>query len=430
MPIRAYAQRKGTMGKANGGGPAAGGVTWNPLDKAAGVTLSNGNLTAGPTGGRVRANTSASTGKFYYECEVLTIQAGTNAPGVGVATAALSLASASGLWFPASVGSSAYPGGANAFCNTGSPVALNVPFSVNDVWGVAVDIDTGRLWFSRGGVFCNAGNPAAGTGPNITLNTGLTLFPCTGVSASSSVTARFKQSSWSFAAPAGFLPWAATPALVVQMAHFDGAMGSQLFTNSAPVGATAIAVGPQAALVTLDTAVKLFGTASLRIGATGGQGAAFTASASGVAFGTAPFTIEFSYRPDALSLANIMDFRPNGTVISPLPLFRHTPPGRLQFISGGVVRAQSANGAIAAGAWNRIAYSRDALNVGRLFVGGNIVDTWADNTDYGSAFTLYVPSWTNNTVTADNCNYDEMRLVAGGAWYTTNYTPATSELTP
>jgi hypothetical protein len=51
-------------------------------------------------------------------------------------------------------------------------------------------------------------------------------------------------------------------------------------------------------------------------------------------------------------------------------------------------------------------------------------------TDYASAFTLYVPSWTDNTVTAEKCNYDELRITAGMAWYTANYTLATGPLTP
>jgi hypothetical protein len=196
--------RKGGRLIADGVAPT--GTYWNPLDKNGTVVLSGQNLTANGAG-RVRANVSASSGKKYYECLINGTVGGSNAPGVGVATSALVLNSGSGVWFPSSLGSSAYPA-PTAFCNTGAPVNLNVAFNAGDVWGIAVDITTGQLWFSRNGTFCNGGNPGGGLAHNILLDVGLTLFPATGMSATvSSVTARFKSTSWSFAAPSGFGEW-------------------------------------------------------------------------------------------------------------------------------------------------------------------------------------------------------------------------------
>src|SRR5262245_53474608 len=83
--------------------PAAPGSTWNPSDKSANMTLSNGNLTAqcsvtGDTG--VRGTSSATTGKLYFE--VTTDQTGIanggdTGIGIGASTANLNTVGANAL---------------------------------------------------------------------------------------------------------------------------------------------------------------------------------------------------------------------------------------------------------------------------------------------------------------------------------------------
>src|SRR3990167_8030868 len=61
-------------------------VTWNPSDKSAGFTLSEGNLRAAATGGGnigVRATQAQTTGKYYYEATAVTHTDNTY-DGVGV----------------------------------------------------------------------------------------------------------------------------------------------------------------------------------------------------------------------------------------------------------------------------------------------------------------------------------------------------------
>lgn len=57
-------------------------TTWNPADKHASVTLSNGNLTETATGGAVRSTFGATTGKYYFEYKF----AGSTGQMVGVAS--------------------------------------------------------------------------------------------------------------------------------------------------------------------------------------------------------------------------------------------------------------------------------------------------------------------------------------------------------
>lgn len=192
-------------------GPGYTGVAWNPADKGSDVVLSNSNLTefcaiAATTNGRVRGTTSHNTGKWYFECQVNTINTATNSPGIGVATAGLSLNSTSGIVIggAAALGATAYPA-PTAFTNTGAPLSLAVNFLVNDVWGVAVDVDLGLIWWSRGGTFVLGGDPAAGTGANNSFVAATPVFPLAG--GRGGVTGRFTTGQFTFTPPAGFSAW-------------------------------------------------------------------------------------------------------------------------------------------------------------------------------------------------------------------------------
>jgi hypothetical protein len=186
------------------GSAGSGALTWNPADKGSDVTLSNGNLTAasGAAQSGVRGTRSRASGKRYFEFTIDTKSAASNAPGVGVMTSGVSMTSGAGIWFSASTGCCVYPA-PTAFSNNGSPIDLGVAYNVGDNWGIAIDIDTGMFWAHRGGTYVNSGNPAAGTNPIITLNTGLTLFPGYR-GADAQVTARFATASWITGAPSGF----------------------------------------------------------------------------------------------------------------------------------------------------------------------------------------------------------------------------------
>jgi hypothetical protein len=117
-------------------------ATWNPSDKAAGVTLSNGNLTAVPASAvSVRSTISVSTGKWYWEIKV---DSGTVDNMWAVADASANISS-----YPGSDAHSwAYFQSLGRKYNNGSVSAYsgNAP-AVNDIIGVALDADGGSVTF-------------------------------------------------------------------------------------------------------------------------------------------------------------------------------------------------------------------------------------------------------------------------------------------
>ena len=121
-------------------------VTWNPLDKGSAVTLSNGNLTmsssTGHTNGNIRANNGVSSGKWYWETKVIS---GTYVMiGIGNANASLIADDWTGnntrMYY--ANGGAKYPGA----------LAYGATYVVNDIIGVALDMDAGTLTFYKNGV--------------------------------------------------------------------------------------------------------------------------------------------------------------------------------------------------------------------------------------------------------------------------------------
>lgn len=141
-------------------------TTWNPSDKDAGTTLSNGNLTAAGTAdakSMVRAIASASSGKKFWKIHVDAFN-GVAQAQIGVADASASLVGA--------VGDSAHGVGiqqdGTVRINGGTSNGGNVWTTGDDVY-IAIDISLNLFWFK-----VNSGNwndnslgptdPSAGTG--------------------------------------------------------------------------------------------------------------------------------------------------------------------------------------------------------------------------------------------------------------------------
>lgn len=183
--------------------PAAAGATYttlNPADKDAGVTLSNGNLTAAITAGfkSVRSVKSFTTGKRYYEYKLTT---GTVAlSGLGRSEAALTT----------------FPGGNNyswGYYTTGALYSQNAAvqtvatYTTNDVIGVAVDLDAATIQYYKNGV-------AQGT-PVLMKQfdssawvAGTPVFAQVGANGAT-VLANFGATAFAFTPPAGYTGWTA-----------------------------------------------------------------------------------------------------------------------------------------------------------------------------------------------------------------------------
>jgi hypothetical protein len=192
-------------GLAAGGGVVT--TTWNPADKNANVTLSNGNLTATDTSGTspVRAIASHSTGKFYYSVH-LDALAGNGTTGIANSAATL------GNFVGSDNNGVAYnPSGGSVLANSAALATIQTSVQGNTV-DVAVDIGGQLIWFrTNGGNWNNSGtaNPATGTGGISFASVAAgPYFPAwAGFAASDAVTANFGAAAYTFAAPAGFGNW-------------------------------------------------------------------------------------------------------------------------------------------------------------------------------------------------------------------------------
>jgi len=203
--------------------------TWNPADKAAGITLSNGNLTATSTSGinqNVRS-TASSPGKFVFSA---TKVAGSKT-AIGVANAAKSLTE--GAW--ATTNSVGYYSDGGVGYGNGSP-ATYAPYSNGDVIMVAGDAVAGKVWFYKNGV-CQGGDPVAGTG-GISIASGSPLYALFNAEpAGASMTANFGATPFSSAVPAGFSALGSFDAADVGYVLTGGALGSVLTRSLAGLGA-------------------------------------------------------------------------------------------------------------------------------------------------------------------------------------------------
>ena len=180
---------------------------WNPLDRSSTVALSNGNLTAGPGGGTVRAMDKQVSGKFYWEC-----QYGTTGPGsiggVGVwgATVPLGTFSSTGYYGLVSLNG-------NGTIYVDGTIAANTLFGAipaSSLICIAYDFDKRQVWFRVGAAglwnMSAGADPGAGVGGYTgTLGNGLPGYPGAEMSNSNEViTANFGASAFAGVVPSGF----------------------------------------------------------------------------------------------------------------------------------------------------------------------------------------------------------------------------------
>jgi hypothetical protein len=179
-------------------------ATLNPLVSA--HTYSNGNLdvalsTAGVTSIPSAVNSlGVSSGKWYFEFTPTVLNTGCL---IGIT---------------ATPTSNVYPGGnsssygyysvdGNKF-NNASGTAYGNSFTVNDIIGIAFDIDSGKIWFAKNGTWQASGNPSAGTNAAFTSIASGTYFASmhkdTAGAANALATFNFGQRPFAYAAPSGF----------------------------------------------------------------------------------------------------------------------------------------------------------------------------------------------------------------------------------
>lgn len=184
-------------------------VTWNPSDKSANVTLSDGNLrytkTAGARNhdGSCRATIGKSSGKWYWEVNATDLKLNNAEEAAGIAKISALMTQFIG-------------GNANSWCylsvngqkyTNGSGAALGPSYVTGDVLMVALDMNDGKVWFGKNGVWqpSPAANPATGATPAYSGLTG-TIYPaCGAYDLGVILDAKFASASWTYSAPSGFL---------------------------------------------------------------------------------------------------------------------------------------------------------------------------------------------------------------------------------
>lgn len=200
-------------------------VTLNPSDKSTHLTLSNGNLTVAPDGNSsnhvVRATTSQSTGKWYWEVTAGGGSSGGTRVGIGPASFALdnsNLGNTSTSWGYGTTGS--------VSTNNGGAGGSFAGWNTGDVVGVAIDLTGGKIYFSKNGTWGNSADPAAGTGglgPGSGGLTGVTQFAIIefGSGGTPNATINFGATAFAHTAPTGFAAYGGLTTITGALAFTD-----------------------------------------------------------------------------------------------------------------------------------------------------------------------------------------------------------------
>lgn len=192
-------------GAAGGGGGA---TTWNLTDNSSIITRSNGNLTAteggsaSGSGDGLRATTSRSSGKLYFEITLTTDVSAQESMGIAKSTASLvsnSLGADADGW-------GIIIGSGGALVNNGAPVQFGGAGDAGDVYGFAVDLTGLLLYVSKNGSFLFSGNPTVGSG-GTTIAAG-SWFPAASLFGSGDVvTLNVGTTAFNTSPPSGYSAW-------------------------------------------------------------------------------------------------------------------------------------------------------------------------------------------------------------------------------
>lgn len=163
-------------------------TNWNPSDKAAGITLSGGNLivSGANISASVRSAFSVSAGKWYWE--ITTSADFFSAVGVGKAAANIN------YYVGGDINSWGYSNQGYGYHNdTGNIIG---PSFTSEVLGVALDMDAGTLKYYLNGVLTTAGFSGI-TGTVFAMVSGVTG------AATGPITANFGSTAFAYTPPAG-----------------------------------------------------------------------------------------------------------------------------------------------------------------------------------------------------------------------------------
>ena len=186
--------------------------TLNPLYKGTNVTATEGNLKFGMTAGNYHEGITGTifptSGKWYAEFRWNAVTVNTTATAVCRNNAAMNNITCA---FQNTVDTNSptyrsYIVNGNKDTNTTS-AAYGSTYTANDTIGVALDLDNGKVWFSKNGAWQASGDPAAGTNAAFTDITGSDgwTFGVSGYgSGGDNCHANFGQQPFTYTPPTGF----------------------------------------------------------------------------------------------------------------------------------------------------------------------------------------------------------------------------------
>jgi hypothetical protein len=175
----------------------------NPLlsINGAATTFSNGNLQIATASGSNSLGVSTiptSSGKWYFE-----------------ATQTASGDATFGIWQPFSSTTLFYSspnnnyrwygGNGNVYDGAGNVAQTYSTYTNGDVLGIALDLDNGKVYYSKNNVYQGSSNPVTGTNPVASGLTGTWLFGCNTGGTGATFNANFGQRPFSYTPPTGFV---------------------------------------------------------------------------------------------------------------------------------------------------------------------------------------------------------------------------------
>jgi len=219
-------------------------ATLNPLNAA--HTYSNGNLdvtTSTSSYAALPAATSSigvTSGKWYVEYSPTSLAAGCI---LGVTSTPSAFA------YPGGDASSYgyYSVNGNKY-NNASGSSYGNSFTTGDVIGIALDLDNGKIWFSKNGTWQASGNPASGTNAAYTGLSGTYFIAVAKDTTGSTTTAgtfNFGQRPFAYTAPSGFKSLSDTSLPAPVVAKGSSAFDALLYTgNGASRSITGLSFNP------------------------------------------------------------------------------------------------------------------------------------------------------------------------------------------
>lgn len=194
-------------------------AAWNPSNETGTWTFTNDDLTVDHVSGvgvvNVRSTVGRNSGKRYFEVvadDVYTVFHTGVRHDIGVTEAGTVGSGGSDVQGNAAAGQNGacYRIGGAIMLN-GSSVGAVTALADGDVVGVAIDIDSGNIWFSLNGAWTQ-GDPGAGASPVGALAAGATYWIGAAVESGTHLKATIRTTlvEFSTAPPTGFTGWATT----------------------------------------------------------------------------------------------------------------------------------------------------------------------------------------------------------------------------